>query len=232
MRHECRVRPEDLGPYLLGQLGIAEAAAVDEALESCPSCTAEVQRLRPVVQALARGSAPGDDQPPAAPTPALERVLATVRDERSERSRRPRGRVAAMVAAVALVLASVVGAVVLSGGDDGAGGAAREVALTSTTSAAGTVEMWERGWGTALILEVRGLSPGTAYGAWLADRSGDRVPAGSFRPTADGTARVDLSASLRLPEASAIGVSEIGGADVLHGDLRSAARVRSQPGDG
>lgn len=220
MRHECAVRPADLGPYLLGQLGPDQAAVVAEAVDSCATCAAEVQRLRPVVEALARGGAALDEAAPAAPPPALERVLASVRDERMERRRRVHRRVGLAAAAVALVFATAVGVLVLADRDGGADGDGRDVALTSSSGAAGSVKVWERSWGTALTLEVRGLTPGTSYGAWLADASGKRVPAGTFRPTADGGARLDLSASLPLPEASTVGVTEIGGGDVLRGDLR------------
>jgi Anti-sigma-K factor rskA len=220
MRHECPVRPEDVGPYLLGQLGPDEAAAVAETVDACPSCAAEVARLRPVVQALARGTAPLEEEAPTAPPPALERVLASVRDERTERRRRLHRRVALAAAAAVLVFATAVGAVVLSERGADAGGGGRDVALSGSSAAAGNVEMSGHLWGTAMTLEVRGLTPGTSYGAWLADRSGKRVSAGTFRPTATGSAHLELSASLPLPDASAVGVTEIGGDDVLLGDLR------------
>jgi len=214
MRHECPVRAEDLGPYLLGQLPPVEAAAVAEAVDACASCTAEVARLRPVVQALALGNAPPDEAVPAAPTAALERVLASVREERSSSRRRLRRRVGLAAAAVLVVLATAAGVALLPD-EDG-----RQVPLVSTTGADGSVEVSSRGWGTALDLKVHGLTPGTSYGAWLADGSGDRVPAGSFRPGTDGSAHLDLSASMSLQDASAVGVTEIGGDDILTGDLR------------
>ncbi|MDQ1667154.1 MAG: hypothetical protein QOH75_3185, partial [Actinomycetota bacterium] len=42
---------------------------------------------------------------------------------------------------------------------------------------------------------------------------------GTFRPTADGSARVELAAALRLPDADAVGVTELGGDDVLRASL-------------
>jgi anti-sigma factor RsiW len=218
MRHECAVRPEDLGPYLLGQLAPDEGVLVAEAVDSCASCTAEVERLQLVVQALARTTASLEEPAPPAPAPAFDRVLATVHGERLDRRRRRHRRIGLVAAALVLVVAAGVGAVARSmSGNDAAAG--RDVALTGTRPAAGSVEVSERRWGTALTLEVRGLTPGKSYGAWLADGSGERVGAGTFRPTADGSARVELAAALRLPDADTVGVTELGGDDVLRASL-------------
>lgn len=217
MRHECAVRPEDLGPYLLGQLPPEEAALVEEAVASCASCTVEVERLRPVAAALARGTAPLEEVSPEAPMPALDRVLASVHDETVAQRRRWRTRMALAAASVVLLVAAVVGAaVVLGGGSQG-----RDISLSGRTSATGSAMVVSKGWGTAITLEVSGLTPGKSYGAWVADRSGDRVPAGTFRPTADGSAHLSLGASLDLDQASSMGVSELGGGgDVLKADLQ------------
>lgn len=218
MRHECSVRPEDLGPFLLGQLRHDEATIVAEAVATCPSCTAEVERLVPVAAALARVPMPVDEDAAIAPSPALERVLASVRDERAAVRRRVRSRVVLAAASVAVLCAAVVAGVLgLRDGSDG-----RDIALVGRSSAWGDAVVAERGWGTAITLNVGGLRPGTTYGAWLADRKGQRVPAGTFKPTADGQAHVVLAASMSLSEADAIGVTVIdngAGADVLTADL-------------
>ena len=80
--------------------------------------------------------------------------------------------------------------------------------------------MSQQHWGTALVLDLRGLTPSRPYGAWLADRSGERTPAGTFRATADGSAELDLGAALPLPEVVGVGVTELGGGvDVLQAAL-------------
>jgi hypothetical protein len=217
MRHECAVRPEDLGPYLLGQLGRNEAALVEEAVSSCASCSAEVERLRPVAAALARASAPVEEAAPRAPSPALDRVLASVHGERAAQRRRWRTRVTLAAASVVLLGAALVGAFVAVGHDTGG----RDVALSGRTPATGNATVSSQPWGTEITLDVRGLTPGKSYGAWLADVSGKRVPAGTFRPMADGTARLDLGASLALDQAGTVGVTELGGTDVLQADLQT-----------
>jgi anti-sigma factor RsiW len=213
MRHECSVRAEDLGPYLLGQLDPAEAARVAESVDSCACCAEEVRRLRPVVLALARTVPALEDDVIQAPGPALDRALATMHDDQAASRRRVRNRVALAAAALVLVIASAVGGVVISGG--GNSSSDRDVTLIGPGDASGSVVLSQREWGSALVLEVRGLAPGKAYGAWLADESGKRVPAGTFRPTSDGSARLEGAASLRISDAATVGVTELGGDDVL-----------------
>jgi hypothetical protein len=115
------------------------------------------------------------------------------------------------------VIASVFGAITNAGDEDGSSG--RDVTLIGEGAAAGSVVVSPRDWGSALVLDVRGLAPGKAYGAWLADESGQRVPAGTFRPASDGSARLNLGASLRPGDAATVGVTELGGEDVLRADL-------------
>jgi hypothetical protein len=224
MRHECSVRAEDLGPYLLGQLAPDEAARVAEAVDSCGCCAEEVRRLRPVVLALARGVPALDDDAIPAPALALDRALATMHDAQAASRRRVRNRVALAAAALVLVVATAVGGVVISGGGDNSSD--RDVTLVGKGDASGSVVLSQRDWGSALVLEVRGLAPGKAYGAWLADESGQRVPAGTFRPTSDGSARLEGAASLRPGDAATVGVTELGGEDVLRATLNRVV----QPG--
>ena len=77
----------------------------------------------------------------------------------------------------------------------------------------------ERDWGTAISLTVAGLEPGRPYGAWMEDEAGDRVPAGTFTATSDGTMRMDLSARMAIEDAAAFGVTLIDGPDVLRYDF-------------
>ena len=53
MKHQCQVLPEELGPYLLGQLDPHDEQRIATLVADCPSCTADVHALRPVVAALA-----------------------------------------------------------------------------------------------------------------------------------------------------------------------------------
>jgi anti-sigma-K factor RskA len=217
MKHQCQVLPEDLGPYLLGQLEPDEEARIAALVADCPSCTAEVRALRPVVAALALSGDSADPTPHAAtgPPPAgLDGVLSTVHRERARRRSRS-WRIAAAAAVVVLALGlGAVTVLVRDGGDDG-----RRVTLSGQGTARGGAVVAERAWGTAITLTVTGLQPGRPYGAWLENRSGDRVPAGTFTATTDGTMRLDLSALMRLDDAAAVGVTQLDGKDVLRHDF-------------
>jgi Anti-sigma-K factor rskA/Putative zinc-finger len=228
VRHECLVRPEDLGPFLLGQLPPDDEARVAQALAGCPSCAAEVRALRPVVTSLSlvtpAALAPpgGGAEVAAAPAPPeprgsfeFDRLLASVRAERERRRGRIRRR-GALVAAAAAVLLLAVGGVVFLGRDNTGSGA--DVTLLGRGGAQGTAVVQQTDWGTAIMLTVHGLPPGQ-YGAWLQDWSGKRAPAGTFKLGSDGTTHLKLSVLMRLDDAASIGVTQVDGKDVLTHDF-------------
>jgi hypothetical protein len=209
MKHQCQVLPEELGPYLLGQLDPDEEQRIAALVAECPSCTAEMHDLRPVVAALALTSSaaqPTSAATPAPPPDGFDGVLSTVHRERARRAGR-----SWRVAAAAAVVALVVG---IGGTDDG-----RRYTLVGQGTARGSAVCAERDWGTAISLTVAGLQPGAPYGAWMEDETGDRVPAGTFTATSGGTMRLDLSARMALEDAAAVGVTRIDGPDVLRYDF-------------
>lgn len=220
VRHECQVRPEELGPFLLGQLAPTESDRVADAVAACASCTAEVAGLRPVVAALETATATprGPDRPEPPEQQAwrgpdgLEVLLSAVHRERGKRLRA--WRLGAVAAGVALLLG--LGTVIALQDDDTGG---REVRLVGAGPARGTALVTEREWGTAIDLTVSGLQPGQSYGAWLEDGSGERVPAGTFRATSGGAVRLELSALMPVQDAAAVGVTRLGGSDVLRYDF-------------
>lgn len=228
MNHSCRVAEEDLGPYLLGQLSPGRAEEVAAEVAACPSCAAEVVRLRPVVTAMAAASPPEDLGRRSAPLPhpaGLGEVLASVRRAQRSRARR---RVAMAVGGTAAAVALGAAVPVLLGG----GEEEREVALVragtaspESADAAASMVLSERGWGTAIELEVSGLRPEQTYGVWLERREGGRLPAGSFRPDDDGTVTISLGSALDLSDSAAVGVALLpdgvvaDAVDVLSADL-------------
>jgi Anti-sigma-K factor rskA/Putative zinc-finger len=223
VRHECLVQPEDLGPFLLGQLPREEEARVAEAVAGCPSCADEARALRPVVISL-RLAATAPPEPAGSTEVAavqllrsteFDRLLASVRAERSRRRARTRRRGALVGAAAAavLLLAVVVGVGALDR-DDPKAATGAQVTLVGSGGAHGSAVVERRDWGTAIMLNVRGLPPGR-YGAWLQDWSGQRAPAGTFKLGSDGATHLELSVLMRLDDAASVGVTRIGGRDVL-----------------
>jgi anti-sigma factor RsiW len=226
MRHRCGLSPEDLGPYLLDGLSVSERRRVEQLLVSCPDCTAELDELRPVLTILAAAAASVELEPapepagssgsPTEPLPsdALDRMLAAVHAER------PGGRTTSpgrswrrpviVAAATVVVAALVTGGLTLLGGDHGT-----RVTLRGAAGAHAGARLSDRSWGTALRLDAHGLKPGTAYGAWLAYPDGRRLAAGTFVAQPDGSAVVDLAAALPLGQAATLGVTTLGGDDVL-----------------
>ncbi|MCW2601695.1 MAG: hypothetical protein JWM02_3524 [Frankiales bacterium] len=216
MTHRCGVGPEDLGPYLLDHLTADEAERVAAALAECPTCSEEVSLLRPTVAALAV-AVPYQGHAPSLPAPSFDRVLGTVNQRRQATSVRRRVALAAaaLVVAVALGLSTFV---IGFGRQESAGQTLR---LAGTSGASGRVVLDGRSWGTAISLEVRGLDPHLTYGAWLARPDGQRVSAGSFRPDAQGAAKLELGAALARSDIGSMGVTPLGGADVLSTKLTS-----------
>lgn len=213
--HRCEVQPEDLGPFLLGQLTPGRARAVARQVAACPLCAAEAASLTPVVAAL-RAYPPPDvvvreaaSSGGGARPAGLGAVLAGVQAERGRRSRRR-----ALVAAAATVAVLGVGtpaALVLIDSPDRptTPSNAVDVRLDGTPGSAGRAVLDARRWGTAISLEVRGLDPSARYGVWLAAADGGRVPAGSFRPTTAGTVELQLASALPLASGRVIGVSRL-----------------------
>lgn len=198
MNHACAVDQEDLGPFLLGQLAPEVADAVAMQVRTCPTCSVEVERLRPVVAAMARSSPPPD---PAAGPPVRTPL-------RSEPWPEPRVRRRRLVLAVAVVIVLLAGTGSVVAwrwpSDDG-----RRVVLAGADGASATAVLVERRWGTAIDLQVSGLDAGVTYGVWLERRTGGRASAGSFRPDGDGTFRVSLASAEQLDESRSVGVARL-----------------------
>lgn len=219
MTRHCDLGPADLGPLLLGALPADRQRRAEEHLTVCPGCRHDTAELRPVVALMAEAAATVelDGRAPDGPVlqdGALERLLAAVEAERPGRRRapaRPWRLPGIAAAATVLVAALVTGGLALvgRGGDD------RVVSLNGAGGAHASARLDQRSWGTAVRLQAAGLKPGTAYGAWLAYPDGRRVGAGTFVAQPDGSATVDLSAALPLDRTATLGVTVLGGTDVM-----------------
>lgn len=223
VNHDCGVREEDLGPYLLGHLDPRREKEVAALVAACVSCSDEVAHLREVVADMARASHPtASDEPyPLASSDrvvtdaGLDRVMMQIRRERRRGWTGRRTVALASAAAVAAITAVIVGSQLLPDPADREVVLARDASGTAADDgASGRVTLDGRSWGTSLVLEASGLSPGETYGVWLERDEGDRLTAGSFVPDSDGTVQLDLSSGLALEDSTAVGIALLPGAQM------------------
>jgi hypothetical protein len=193
----CAAWQEHLAGWLVAQLEPADEVALLEHLDACSACRAEADSLL-VVAAVSLGADPAaepwrpavDESPP----PDLaDRIVAQVAGERRVRWGRR--------AAVVLVGAAAVLVAVVALGPEGAeplDGEPVVFALKAPGVDASAVVAPE-GHGSIVELTAVGLDPEVTYALWLTPPGGgypDRVPAGTFRPDADGTVDVRLRSAL------------------------------------
>jgi anti-sigma-K factor RskA len=112
---------EDVAPYLLGALERDDAERFERHLETCELCQADLERLRPAVDAL-----PAAAEPLAPPAELRTRIMAEVKRDAAERrkaAKPARSRPAwlrpipALAAACVLLLVGVGVGIGLSGGE-------------------------------------------------------------------------------------------------------------------
>jgi anti-sigma-K factor RskA len=188
---------DELAAYLLGALDPGEAAELERHVAGCEQCRDELERLRPVVQALP------ESVERVEPSARLRtRVMAEVRADAGEARARGRSatsdgrgrslflRPAMGVAAIVVLVAGIAAAYAVRDGSSGDG---------ATTVAAGrapgvTAEMVRDGdSGTLRLAGLRRLPSNEALQAWV--QRGERIePAGPlFEPHRDGTATTAIA---------------------------------------
>lgn len=217
MWRECLVSPEDLGPFLLGQLEPTRGSG--SASSSSPT----------VVQRGGTSAAPGrvglgrPAHPPTrrrCPGPGrtgrrrVQRLLASIGRERAKRRWCSWRVIAAAAAAKPRPDARRCRRGRLQRGRRRPLGGARRAGVGSRHRSP-----YPAPWDTSIVLTVRGLQPDKPY-AWLQARSGDRVPAGTFTPAPGGSLELDPSAQLPIGDAAAVGVTQLVGEEA--GDPTSA----------
>ena len=209
----CPAWEAHLAGWCVAQLSPVEEAGLVEHLHECRGCRAEADSLM-AVAAVSLVALPGSDPWRAAhdePPPAdlADRIVARVGQER----RRQRGRRAGVV------LAALAGVLVLALAlrpHDPTPLLGDRMALTGAPgSGAGAHAIVAREAGGSLVaLTARGLDPTVTYALWLTPPGGDypdRVPAGTFRPHADGSVDVRLHSALPPDDVGRIWATGPGG---------------------
>lgn len=205
----CRPYREAIGSYVLGHLDERERTRLEEHLETCPDCRAEVEELKPVARSLEKVRL--QPEPIRPPANLEERVLGGVsRAARRERSRRN----ALILGAAATLVAVLITGMLLTREEP-----ARRVDLAAAQGVEASAEMGARSWGTAIDLRVAGLAGNEVFAVWLEDAAGERTSAGTFRSVEGKELSVSLASSLPLSDATVLGISDQRGQTVMQARL-------------
>ena len=205
----CAERHDDLAAYALGALPPGEAAALEQHLAGCESCSERVRWLRPAADLL-----PASVQQ-LNPPPELKRdLMAIVREEAPQTSAAPDAGPAgtglfarfrskllgdgplrpalAGFAVFCLVVVGIAGYEIGTGGGDSSPSTTSFAALPTSpkTDAHGTVEVAD-GSGTLTVAQMESIPRNEVYQAWVAD--GDKIEPSSIfvvNSTGEGSASI------------------------------------------
>jgi anti-sigma factor RsiW len=201
----CREWRESLGALVLGQLDERERIAVEAHLEGCPECRAERDLLMPVAEILPLADPAWLGPSPSPPAGLGRRIARKVRAEQRSRTRR-RFVFGAGFGVAAATAATVLLLVLTGGGGSSAPSGTRVEFANLPRGIKIGAHVEPEAWGSRVSVYVHGVRVGTRCVVFLRGRDGQRVPAGSFRYSWKDEAGSDLSASLPLEDAQALGI--------------------------
>jgi hypothetical protein len=181
MNDDCRTRQGDLAALALGRLDDNERTRLQAHVDGCALCRTTLYELRATARALPYASLDHLDIDDAPSSDLAERIARTARDERRRAHRTRLRRVGAAVVGVAAVLLLAVGFVVMA--RDGDSPTALQPFAVAPNGAVATFGLARNDQGTKIVLRQSGLDPTRVYWMWLADESGQRYNAGTFRGT-------------------------------------------------
>lgn len=187
-----------VGPYLLGQLGLEEAALLEAHLDTCASCRADLAELTPVAGALAgvRGRAPVLAEPPA---DLLDRVGAAVAAERRGRPGAWRTVGVAAAAAAVAVAVTLTGVRLTEPPPVPLEAVPVAVDASGVTASAGVVP---HTWGVEVRLTASGFEAGDRYRVVVLGDDGRTYPAGEFVGTGSRPMVCNLNSSVLRADAT------------------------------
>lgn len=208
-----------LGAYVLGALGPAERAQVEEHLGQCSQCREELAELAGLPGLLGRlDQTDLEDLQNPYPQPdnqLVERTLRKLARHRQLERRRNRLLTAAavVVTALAATAAFTLGSTAPTPNPAAPGGT---VSATNTqTGVHAEVSLMLRPWGTALHLVLRGVPPGTHCQLQAVLANGQRQVVGSWRASYEGTASIDAATDASPDQLRAVQVVTDAGAGLL-----------------
>jgi anti-sigma-K factor RskA len=200
---KCK-RTDDVAAFAMGAMDEHETRRFESHIEGCERCAAELEWIRPAVDALPESVAQ------VSPPPALrKRLLTTVRAEADgEPSQRQTARrrwwanrlhigtfsftPATALATVLIALAAVIGYAI---GGPGSGDNTRTVPVASRPAGSKAVLELTKDSATLQAHGVPPLPAGSVYQVWVQTGSDPPQPSSTFKPNHDG------SAAAAVPEA-------------------------------
>ncbi|MGH3242191.1 MAG: anti-sigma factor family protein [Spirillospora sp.] len=173
-----QVAHTDVGAYALGLLQEGDRRAFEAHLRGCGTCQAELGEMSGTARALSALAevAEGEDEPPTPPPAGIDMMR---RRRRADRRRSRRAALAFGSAAAGVALAAGIG-VGTTLDDDGDVPKPPPIAgeqYTGTnpdTGASGTVGLVDKGWGTQVSLELRGIKGPLRCHLAAVSRDGER----------------------------------------------------------
>lgn len=178
----CPGTTSALGAYVLGALDPDERRAVEEHLDHCGLCAAELGEFAEIPALLDRLRPEDLDPVAVTPSPELfERVSAAARGSAAPAST---GRRWLLVAAAVLALLGVGGGVIVWAANQGT-----DTVTASSGPVQVTLTATEENDGTAIDVTVAGLGPGELCRLVAVDAAGNEYPAGEWNVSEDGDGR-------------------------------------------
>jgi hypothetical protein len=181
MNDDCRDRRGDLAAFALDRLDHDERTRVLAHVDGCPTCQGALVELQVAARALPFASIEHLEVDDAPSNDLAERIARSARAERRrERGRRTR-RVLVGAAGIAAALALAIGLFRMVRDDSTP---ALQPFATAPSGTAAQFALERNDQGTQIVFRQSGLDPDRIYWMWLADASGQRYGAGTFRGTA------------------------------------------------
>jgi hypothetical protein len=192
-----QVEHTDVGAYALGLLEPDDRRAFEAHLRGCGACQAELRALSGPASALFElGGGPGEagleaeDEPSAPPAPVIDMVRRKRRADR--RTRRGAYVIGAAAAGVALAAGIGLGTVLDDDGPPAKQPSVQAItgerfqATNASTGASGTVGLVDKGWGTQVSLELRGIRGPLRCHLEAVSRNGERSVVAGWRVPNEG----------------------------------------------
>jgi hypothetical protein len=178
---ECKEIRQLLGVYVVGAIDPAERALVDEHLGQCQLCRDELAGLAGLPAMLSRVPAADVEwldatgtELPELQEPSDEMLASLLRKVSVKQRSRLRRSVAAAAAAAVIAAGGAAAAMQLTGQ------VTSDVAKAASAGVSAVVDYAPTAWGTAMRVQVTGISSGTKCQFWVVGKNGRTSYAGTW----------------------------------------------------